>query len=105
VPERKQDAEVTTGGAMKAAMVNIPSRTLSRQASGRRRTRIPRTHLCTHLGRADFYPNPSPAITKGIWVYAEAGFGMRVLLADDHALVRAGIRALLVALPEVESVT
>jgi DNA-binding NarL/FixJ family response regulator len=31
--------------------------------------------------------------------------GMRVLLADDHALVRAGIRALLVALPEVESVT
>jgi DNA-binding NarL/FixJ family response regulator len=30
---------------------------------------------------------------------------MRVLLADDHALVRAGIRALLVALPEVESVT
>lgn len=33
------------------------------------------------------------------------GFGMRVLLADDHALVRAGIRALLVALPEVESVT
>ena len=28
---------------------------------------------------------------------------MRVLLADDHALVRAGIRALLVALPEVES--
>jgi DNA-binding NarL/FixJ family response regulator len=38
-------------------------------------------------------------------VYAETGFGMRVLLADDHALVRAGIRALLVALPEVESVT
>jgi DNA-binding NarL/FixJ family response regulator len=30
---------------------------------------------------------------------------MRVLLADDHALVRAGIRALLAALPEVESVT
>ena len=30
--------------------------------------------------------------------------GMRVLLADDHALVRAGIRALLVGLPDVESV-
>jgi DNA-binding NarL/FixJ family response regulator len=29
---------------------------------------------------------------------------MRVLLADDHTLVRAGIRALLSALPEVESV-
>jgi DNA-binding NarL/FixJ family response regulator len=29
---------------------------------------------------------------------------MRVLLADDHALVRAGIRALLVGLPDVESV-
>jgi DNA-binding NarL/FixJ family response regulator len=29
---------------------------------------------------------------------------MRVLLADDHTLVRAGIRALLTALPEVESV-
>jgi DNA-binding NarL/FixJ family response regulator len=32
------------------------------------------------------------------------GLGMRVLLADDHALVRAGIRSLLVALPDVESV-
>jgi DNA-binding NarL/FixJ family response regulator len=30
--------------------------------------------------------------------------GMRVLLADDHALVRAGIRALLAGLPDVESV-
>jgi DNA-binding NarL/FixJ family response regulator len=30
---------------------------------------------------------------------------MRVLLADDHTLVRAGIRALLVGLPEVDSVT
>jgi DNA-binding NarL/FixJ family response regulator len=29
---------------------------------------------------------------------------MRVLLADDHALVRAGIRALLTGLPDVESV-
>ena len=29
---------------------------------------------------------------------------MRVLLADDHALVRAGIRALLAGLPDVESV-
>jgi DNA-binding NarL/FixJ family response regulator len=29
---------------------------------------------------------------------------MRVLLADDHTLVRAGIRALLTALPEVDSV-
>src|SRR5262249_39910626 len=29
---------------------------------------------------------------------------MRILLADDHALVRAGIRALLVGLPDVESV-
>jgi DNA-binding NarL/FixJ family response regulator len=29
---------------------------------------------------------------------------MRVLLADDHTLVRAGIRVLLTALPEVESV-
>jgi DNA-binding NarL/FixJ family response regulator len=29
---------------------------------------------------------------------------MRVLLADDHALVRAGIRALLIGLPDVESV-
>jgi DNA-binding NarL/FixJ family response regulator len=29
---------------------------------------------------------------------------MRVLLADDHALVRAGIRALLVGLPDIESV-
>ena len=29
---------------------------------------------------------------------------MRVLLADDHTLVRAGIRALLSALPEVEEV-
>ena len=38
-------------------------------------------------------------------MYADLGFGMRVLLADDHALVRAGIRALLEALPEVESVT
>jgi len=34
----------------------------------------------------------------------ELGAGMRVLLADDHALVRAGIRALLVGLPDVESV-
>ena len=33
-----------------------------------------------------------------------AGIGMRVLLADDHTLVRAGIRVLLTALPEVESV-
>ncbi|HVZ86626.1 MAG TPA: response regulator transcription factor [Polyangia bacterium] len=32
------------------------------------------------------------------------GLGMRVLLADDHALVRAGIRSLLVAIPDVESV-
>ena len=29
---------------------------------------------------------------------------MRVLLADDHTLVRAGIRVLLTALPEIESV-
>ena len=29
---------------------------------------------------------------------------MRVLLADDHALVRAGIRALLTGLPDVESI-
>lgn len=29
---------------------------------------------------------------------------MRVLLADDHALVRAGIRALLASIPDVESV-
>ena len=29
---------------------------------------------------------------------------MRVLLADDHALVRAGIRALLAGLPDVETV-
>ena len=29
---------------------------------------------------------------------------MRVLLADDHTLVRAGIRALLAALPDVEVV-
>lgn len=30
---------------------------------------------------------------------------MRVLLADDHALVRAGIRALLAQIPEVDAVT
>jgi DNA-binding NarL/FixJ family response regulator len=37
-------------------------------------------------------------------MYNDGEIGMRVLLADDHALVRAGIRALLVGLPDVESV-
>jgi DNA-binding NarL/FixJ family response regulator len=37
-------------------------------------------------------------------MYNDGELGMRVLLADDHALVRAGIRALLVGLPDVESV-
>ena len=49
---------VTTGGAMNAAMVNIPSRTLSLQASGvgaglGELGSSASTHLCTHLGRAD----------------------------------------------------
>ena len=35
---------------------------------------------------------------------SDGELGMRVLLADDHALVRAGIRALLAGLPDVESV-
>ena len=37
-------------------------------------------------------------------MYSDGELGMRVLLADDHALVRAGIRALLAGLPDVESV-
>src|SRR3982751_1592999 len=37
-------------------------------------------------------------------MYKDRELGMRVLLADDHALVRAGIRALLAGLPDVESV-
>src|SRR6185369_3085310 len=37
-------------------------------------------------------------------MYTDRELGMRVLLADDHALVRAGIRALLAGLPDVESV-
>src|SRR3954465_1908651 len=37
-------------------------------------------------------------------MYKDWELGMRVLLADDHALVRAGIRALLAGLPDVDSV-
>jgi DNA-binding NarL/FixJ family response regulator len=37
-------------------------------------------------------------------MYKDRELGMRVLLADDHALVRAGIRALLAGLPDVESI-
>src|SRR6266404_242286 len=49
------------------------------------------------------HSNAEPTTRAGIEVY-DALAPMRVLLADDHTLVRAGIRGLVAAIPGVEIV-
>ena len=81
---------------MIAATVNIPRSTLSRHGS--RRPRSSR-RSCSAPSRQALL-----RVASGCIMHYDGELGMRVLLADDHALVRAGIRALLAGLPDVESV-
>src|SRR6185436_4364096 len=86
-------ARQDSSGVMIAATVSIMRSTPSRQGS--------RGTISSPVCRP---PSPIFSLSLGVSCTRTASLGMRVLLADDHALVRAGIRALLAGLPDVETV-